>query len=104
MKRYEGHYGDGDYPVWVDGQPLGLRLDLANKSPTGFAWGYLGSGPAQLALALLADCVGDELALKHYQTFKERVVAQLPAPWTLTSEGIAQAVETCECEARDETD
>ena len=39
-----------------DGQksePLPLRLDLFNHSPTGFSWGYGGSGPAQLALARL---------------------------------------------------
>jgi hypothetical protein len=29
------------------------------NSPTGFGWGYGGSGPAQLALALLADSLGD---------------------------------------------
>ena len=46
-----------------DGQksePLPLRLDLFNHSPTGFSWGYGGSGPAQLALALLADALGDD--------------------------------------------
>lgn len=31
--------------------PLPLRTDLCNHSPTGFCWGYHGSGPAQLALA-----------------------------------------------------
>lgn len=34
---------------------LDPRLDLANHSPTGFGWGYNGSGPAQTALAILAD-------------------------------------------------
>ena len=28
------------------GHPLPPRLDLANKSPSGFEWGYGGSGPA----------------------------------------------------------
>ena len=32
---------------------LRLRLDLFNHSPTGFEWGYAGSGPVQLALAIL---------------------------------------------------
>jgi len=32
---------------------LRLRSDLFNHSPTGFEWGYGGSGPAQLALAIL---------------------------------------------------
>lgn len=34
---------------------LDLRLDIVNKSPTGFSWGYSGSGPHQLAYALIAD-------------------------------------------------
>jgi hypothetical protein len=49
--------------------------------------------PAQLALALLADCVGDDLAVTLYQEFKRRVVANLPEDhWTLTSEEIEQSV------------
>ncbi len=58
---------------------LDLRLDLANHSPTGFCWGYGGSGPAQTALAILADYFGeDRLALAYYQQFKNRVIAHLP--------------------------
>ena len=41
-------------------QALPTRLDRRNHSPTGFEWGYNGSGPAQLALALLADATGDD--------------------------------------------
>lgn len=58
--------------------PLRLRLDLANHSPTGFAWGYGGSGPAQLALAMLADHFGDDRkALRLYQRFKDAYLARL---------------------------
>lgn len=32
---------------------LSLYTQVVNHSPTGFNWGYMGSGPAQLALALL---------------------------------------------------
>ena len=53
--------------------PLPLRLDLDNHSPDGFAWGYGGSGPAQLALALLADALGDDAeALRLHMRFKWR--------------------------------
>jgi hypothetical protein len=38
--------------------PLPIRLDLRNHSPTGFEWGYRGSGAAQLSLAILADYIG----------------------------------------------
>lgn len=55
-----------------------MRCDLRNHSPTGFNWGYGGSGPAQLALAILADSVGDALALEHYQDFKWEVIAKWP--------------------------
>ena len=53
-------------------------LELANHSLSGFEWGYGGSGPAQLALALLLDYTDDEaFALDHYQEFKTEVVSQL---------------------------
>ena len=65
-------------------------LELVNHSPSGFEWGYGGSGPAQLALALLLDYTGGEaFALNHYQAFKTEVVSQLDCAgsdgrWRLT--------------------
>jgi hypothetical protein len=60
------------------------RLELHNHSPTGFAWGYGGSGPAQLALALLADALGDdERALALYQDFKWRCVSRFAREWRI---------------------
>ena len=43
--------------VTVDERPLNPEpsQELWNHSPDGFNWGYGGSGPAQLALALLLD-------------------------------------------------
>lgn len=52
---------------------------LMNHSPDGFAWGYGGSGPAQLALALLLRLTTKAFALEHYQDFKSQVIAALPA-------------------------
>lgn len=53
-------------------------LELANHSPSGFEWGYGGSGPTQLALALLLDYTDDEeVALAEYMAFKIEVVSQL---------------------------
>ena len=61
------------------GQTLDPRFDLYSHSPTGFEWGYGGSGPAQLALAICADHLqNDELALKVYQYFKANVIAGQP--------------------------
>lgn len=94
MKSYSGRREGHAVIVTVDGRPLNPRLDLWNHSPTGFEWGYCGSGPAQLALALLADHLGDdEQALNLYQRFKWAVIAELPRkPWTLTSREIDQAL------------
>src|SRR5262249_13872052 len=52
-------------------RPLAPRWDLRNHSPAGYEWSYGGSGPAQLALALAADLLGDDgAALDIYQALK----------------------------------
>ena len=59
--------------VRVNGKRLDPRPSqrLMNHSPDGFNWGYGGSGPAQLALAiLLAAGLTSRQALTHYQRFK----------------------------------
>lgn len=93
-KRYEGRREGHTTKVTVNGRPLNPRLDLWNHSPTGFEWGYGGSGPAQLALALLAEHLGDDdQATSLHQDFKFQVVANLPhGGWTLTSEQICNAL------------
>jgi len=82
--------------VTVNDQPLDPRFDLWEHSPTGFEWGYGGSGPAQLALALLADHLGDDdRAVALHQEFKWAVIAKLSQPtWTLTSDQIEHAVQS----------
>jgi hypothetical protein len=70
-----------DLTVFVEGDELeiGPSLRLWNHSPTGFNWGYGGSGPAQLALALLlAAGVRPEDASDLHQRFKWEVIAPLP--------------------------
>lgn len=61
------------------GEPEGieLRLDIRSHSPTGFEVGYGGSGPAQTALAILADLFGERIAREHYQDFKWEVVSKI---------------------------
>lgn len=51
---------------------------LVNSSPCGFNWGYGGSGPAQLAMALLLRFTDKKTALRYYQKFKWAVIARLP--------------------------
>ncbi len=96
MKTYDGRRQQGHAVVTVNGQPLDPRFDLWNHSPTGFEWGYGGSGPAQLALALLADALGeDDLACRWHQDFKRAAVARLAHDgWTLTDEQIRRSVQS----------
>lgn len=57
----------------------GRSQRLRNHSPDGFNWGYGGSGPAQLALAILLFVgIPDEDALRLYQNFKWDFIARLP--------------------------
>ncbi|MEM6734436.1 MAG: DUF6166 domain-containing protein [Bacteroidota bacterium] len=52
--------------------------EFRNHSPDGFSWGYGGSGPAQLALAICVELFGEDLALNVYQSFKSKYIAILP--------------------------
>ena len=94
MKRYVGGRSLAGAQVTVDGKPLDPRYDLKRLSPTGFEWTYEGNGPAQLALALLADHTGnDRRALALYDRFMRAVVAELDNSWELTSADIEAALE-----------
>ena len=50
-------------------------LLIENKSPAGFAWGYHGSGPGQLAIAILLELYGKDVASALYQDFKSDIIA-----------------------------
>lgn len=77
------HDGQG---VWYTNVRLDGRLldpqpsqKLVNHSPDGFAWGYGGSGPAQLALAvLLAAGVTPSRAIRLHQHFSGQYIGRLP--------------------------
>ena len=63
-------------------EPLEKFLDEVNHSPDGFQWGYGGSGPAQLAYAILRRYFELEqekeprrLARELYQDFKRDIIA-----------------------------
>lgn len=74
---------NGDVSVTVDGEPL---RHVVVHSPSGFNWGYGGSGPADLALSILADFFGENptreqlnsgecLCWQHHQRFKWELIA-----------------------------
>jgi hypothetical protein len=82
----EGHYNQNRQVV------IGSTIDkimhtldpfdsfsIKMHSPDGFNWGYNGSGPAQLALAIILLYIKDkEWIFKLYQNFKAEVIAGLP--------------------------
>jgi hypothetical protein len=75
--------------------PLQERQDLVNHSPTGLSWGYVGSGPAQTALAILADYLRDDDAAQELHSyFSQQFVCRLPKdkPWHLTGREIDMAL------------
>ncbi len=119
-KRYRGTRIDTDVTVTVtmiDSRQRSRTRPLRHipfHSPAGFAWGYEGSGPADLALAILVDHVherppqrgwlagaafarwtADSAAFRHHQYFKRDIVAQWGTEWELTDKQIAAWLSTC---------
>ncbi len=128
--KYIGYQGDGVpggravVVVGDDGQERTLpgRQDLFDHSPDGFMWGYSGSGPAQLSLAILCHhfehapaeriemakkaLVSEDytlsstvtwpewLAIRLHQPFKSAVVARFSqdSGFILTSEQVDDAI------------
>ena len=66
--------GDKERNVWLDDECLSPveSQKIQNHSPNGFNWGYGGSGPAQLALAIVLKLTGKS---DNYQDFKWDVIA-----------------------------
>jgi len=80
--------------VTVDDVPLQARLDLHALSMHGYEWGYVGSGPYQLALDILAHEVGDRRALGNYRSFCENTIARLKADtWVLQGDQIEMSLQ-----------
>ena len=84
--RGERRAGEANH-VTLDGHPLRVEPSLALRghSPTGFEWGYGGSGPAQRALAILIKVTDQATALSCYHQFKFDVIALFDADrWVLS--------------------
>jgi hypothetical protein len=66
--------------IWLDGKLISPTRSqkVWNHSPDGFQWGYGGSGPSQLALAVLLEITDEKTAVKMHQKFKWDFVAGLP--------------------------
>lgn len=77
MNKISGIRDEEGLMVDVDGRTVQLKpsLKVWNHSPTGFEAGYAGSGPAQLALAILMMFTSDDVARKLHQPFKFQFLA-----------------------------
>jgi hypothetical protein len=96
-KTYRGDRTIDGIAVTVDGQPLPERTDIKAISQYGFEWSYEGTAPAQLALAILADHLGDpERALALHDPFMRKVVANFNNEWEMTSADVEAAVAALE--------
>jgi hypothetical protein len=108
MKFYQGRRNENEIFVVVKNVAENLHNTLPHvdyHSPDGFEWGYGGSGPADLALAILTDFFeenpkevqtyartgqGEPSSAVHFhQKFKDKFVAGLPKnQWQITEEEI----------------
>lgn len=91
MSTIKGIRTDSGCIVTIGGHPLHHEV---YHSPTGFEWGYLGSGPADLARSiLLAVGTPKELADSIYQDFKREIISALPHEgWQMTVESVTDWV------------
>ena len=97
MKTYEGKRTIDGLRVTVDGKPLGEHYDVKRFTTYGFEWTYEGESPQQLALAILADYLGDnDLAIRLSEPFMKKIVANLDNDWTLKSAEIDSALKSIE--------
>jgi hypothetical protein len=93
MKHYSGDRTIDGVKVTVDGAALDPRVDIMEFSKNGFEWSYEGPEPRQLALALLADHLGDNGAAKAaVEPFMRAIVANFGNEWEMSSADIDLAL------------
>lgn len=113
MKTYKGECLDKTAEhrvmVWTERSIKPLR-HVSYHSPSGFGWGYRGSGPADLALSILANYFAESYVnrayifkmkvgqvppqcISYHQSFKEQFIAPIvDETWQITSEQIDEWV------------
>jgi hypothetical protein len=92
-KVFRGRRTPAGCVVTYNGARLSPRLGVRNHSPDGFEWGYHGSGPAQLALAILCKAAGESTARQLYQEFKRKVVGLIRADeWVMSVDVVREWV------------
>jgi Family of unknown function (DUF6166) len=97
MKTYQGKRTIDGLVVTVDGVPLSEHYEVKRFTKFGFEWTYEGDSPQQLALAILADYLGDNArAIRLSELFMKEVVANLDNDWQLTGAQIDAAIRAME--------
>ena len=95
MKTYTGSRTIDGIKIEVDGEPLNERYDIQQFSKGGFEWAYTGDAPKQLALAILAEHLGDsDKALMLCERFMKLVISDLDNDWTLSEADINSTLST----------
>ncbi len=83
---------DGRAHVMIDGRPLDWQepADVGQLSPTGPEWGFRGSGPNQLALAILLTVTGEYESWGQYRHFVEGCIGRIDQArdWTLKTDDV----------------
>lgn len=80
----KGGPGRNSVEIAEPGRDRRVLYHYVDSSPTGFAWGYGGSGPTDLARSVLADRLGYVPSATVYVDFRDDVIAKLGESFTLT--------------------
>ena len=93
MKTYRGMRTIDGLKVMVDGEPLDEHYGVKQFTSWGFEWTYEGAEPQQLALAILADHLGDGAkAVELSEQFMRDVIANMGNDWMLTTDEINEVL------------
>jgi hypothetical protein len=108
MKAYQGIETAGQAGVWVIdvGERRELRRIMRHSTKLEhWQWGFDGAAPADLALSILTEEVGAELAERHHMRYMRQVVARLPRRgFEISARSVREWVEfqeRAECGARE---
>ena len=63
--------------VYAEDRPAYKLRHMIVHSPSGMAWGYGGSGPADLALSILADHLGEADAIPAHERYDHDIATEI---------------------------
>lgn len=72
----------------MDDHPLKMKRHPHDTRVSPFAWGEPSVGAERLAYSMLADCIGEGIAVWLAIPFMNDVVGKLDAEWEITSDDI----------------